>query len=1596
MMFPMEKCAGHSGTGTSEEVEMFTGPVPPGLGKEGVHSDEVASAVAAVSDEIGDILKDELDADRADRIGAELADLSAELGLLAGLADGDQQQDFPSLFEIAMGHRGSGSGSSSSSWSGGRGGRRLSRPQRAARRRPIAKGKEVCRRRAAAARRAVSMRVRRPDGSDASDVGADSDSDDQWTELSDQCTSDTSSSGKETTNVNDVEGYSHKGTVEAPAMGQFLLPLLSAEPNSPEAEQFLIRHEDILQLLASAQDSIREEPLSLGDEVPLDSQPDMLSDNDMFSCEDEAPVTPEEEAALLHYVCEGDRSEEDSVFKPVEEWLLGVYHSWCEISALMYTLRGTNMSVEMVTSEWIYRARFPCHCRLCVCLADNARPLNNFIRDVVWALAHGGSTAGVAACIVRALRLTAGSTSPPHCWDLGRLRRIHYPPEGEAIIHEQLCRLAQQSEITAQLVDKICLCQEFQRPADKQYAVEKFCKILENFKTASTITFKVEMVPSATCVGGGAGRCVVPAHRASTAHRLRDMRARTTPTDLSAWTGYKHRCDCLTPRTLCAQQRKQLLRISFFGMMQAVNEFNGAKPDERPGETDERAPPEALDKPPDSVDNISTLANDTDDFIDSQQLTANEQDNADELSDSDANSGTASLGLSTCSSLDSASELLLAAAAAVESGGSEGEAPGELCRTVRHLMRSIASIERLMDRVLKHCDEWPAPPTRNDQEARKRVDMGLSEVDRKLMAMYRRLPEVHRRQLQVYRKQKKLSTVCMQLVGGRAPAPPAVGSPPPAPPPAAPRNPHRNLCPEYHLQRFQEVRRKVMHMRDQQLYYHRLRMWLEEQLRQERDSLPDNNVTLIEDLPRRKRRTASPKVPRLSTAPKRRLKPGSPLSKPHKILQMLRHKAPAQTTQLLTDAFKSDDEKHVKSEPEAPEAFPLEREDNISDTETIVGEKETGDLCKEMKECLAKFATFALNTPDNNVQEEFDMQNDGKYPESVSPPLQEMSPTEPVFNAKSTQRLMTVNKFLNDKDFQTPNAPELNAPLNARRSPPKDEEKERNAETEKDPNIYKYVTFGLEIKKAMEECQNIINSYNNTSNCKEKDEDGQLSLEQICEVMMSLDKNSAEFLEKIDSDDNLDVNTANSKLAELVENMPQILANMPEIASKLSEFANASFELPEFASIMNSLPDEAQLTPETLKQIRELKLNKSRDNVKVTKNTAKRKIKNRIKNNLDNDFIGTMTFEFDSKDITDLLKDEKELQALMKNNTNNKEEFKDLLFSISAQVVINKVFEYLKQNKSPELARCLEEDAEFFELPKNSLNSEMYSKASTLFDNSVKDALSMDELRELVKSRFISWKHYVATKFKSIPIELLENEIESMLDKFYSYIQDLAGKQCVNDSDKILEKIDDLRKNKDFKDVENDNCASKESLQQITKLLSTSAGNTFDLLIMKLSKMSQDKKSSVKSLKFKYMDVIRRCAESQQLAGWILLNPEIACNVILELTGLPLRKTENVPDFTTLPNDKKKDYFMERLRVMNKMYMESLPKKALTGDEWLVMLYRLEQLEGKLKEAFQKVTSPKVQAQTNASEAEILAGKGLSKIIGKANVRVVKRSDQKL
>ncbi|CAG9120113.1 unnamed protein product [Plutella xylostella] len=110
------------------------------------------------------------------------------------------------------------------------------------------------------------------------------------------------------------------------------------------------------------------------------------------------------------------------------------------------------------------------------------------------------------------------------------------------------------------------------------------------------------------------------------------------------------------------------------------------------------------------------LDDDDDDDDDDDEDDDDDDDDDDEESslDSEHNSLGGSLGLSTSSSLDSASELLLAAAAAVESGGSDGSAGGgSLCVTVRHLMRSIASIERLMDRVLRQCAQYAHKQTNN-------------------------------------------------------------------------------------------------------------------------------------------------------------------------------------------------------------------------------------------------------------------------------------------------------------------------------------------------------------------------------------------------------------------------------------------------------------------------------------------------------------------------------------------------------------------------------------------------------------------------------------------------------------------------------------------------------------------------------------------------------------------------------------------------------------------------------------------------------------------------------------------------------------------
>ncbi|CAK1592099.1 unnamed protein product [Parnassius mnemosyne] len=962
MMFSMEKCSGRNGSGTSEESEMNGGG---GLVKEGVPSDVVYSAVAAVSDEIGDILKDELgDADRADRIGAELADLSAELGLLAGLADGEPQPDIPSLFEFAMAHRSTGTGSSSSSWSGRR---HSGRPRAPPRRRPIAKGKEASRRRSAMARRAA-LRARRGPPSDASDVGADSDSDDQWTELDDASGLSDTSSGKEASGVGDMDCSDyHKEPAEAPALGQFLLPLLSAGPAPPDPDHFLIRHEDILQLLASAEESVRDELPLEDDEAALDSQPDMLPNSDMFICE-EAAVTPEEEAALLHYVCEAERVACESGvaveadagrFRPVEEWLLGVYRSWCEISALMYTLIGTEMSVETVRSEWWYRASFGCHCRLCLCLADNAAALHAFLRALVWALAHGehvrrtqdagrrsvqtvrsewwyrasfgchcrlclcladnaaalhaflralvwalahgehvrrtqdagrrsvqtvrsewwyrasfgchcrlclcladnaaalhaflralvwalahgehvrrtqdagrrsvqtvrsewwyrasfgchcrlclcladnaaalhaflralvwalahgehvrrtqdagrrsvqtvrsewwyrasfgchcrlclcladnaaalhaflralvwalahGGNTSAAAGVMRALRLRAGSASRVSEWDLPRLQRLNFGEDGAAIIHEQLNRLSQQSDIAGQIVHKICQCREHERPFEKEYAVERLCKILENFKAASTITFKVEMLCRESKEGGEwvsrarrrLARFLAPHQRASTSARLRDMAARTTPQDLTAWSGYKHRCDCLNPRTLCAQQRKQLLsdvyyRISFFGMMQAVNEFNSGKMETAGDKSLSDGEHETSGRELQQGDGTGAKPPDTEGQPTSLVKIGAERDLSDSNGDLDDLSASESSGSTSGSGSDAEGVSAGVGGAGDGAGGGGG---GGLCGAVRRLVRSIAAIERLMDRVLRHCAACPPPPASPDHDHR--------------------------------------------------------------------------------------------------------------------------------------------------------------------------------------------------------------------------------------------------------------------------------------------------------------------------------------------------------------------------------------------------------------------------------------------------------------------------------------------------------------------------------------------------------------------------------------------------------------------------------------------------------------------------------------------------------------------------------------------------------------------------------------------------------------------------------------------------------------------------------------------------------------
>lgn len=96
MMFSSEKCGG-AGSGPQSPVQIFKG----NEGNAIVVADEIPSGASAGSDEIGDILKDELgDVERQDRIGVHLTELSIELGLLASYAEGDGQPDMPSLLDI--------------------------------------------------------------------------------------------------------------------------------------------------------------------------------------------------------------------------------------------------------------------------------------------------------------------------------------------------------------------------------------------------------------------------------------------------------------------------------------------------------------------------------------------------------------------------------------------------------------------------------------------------------------------------------------------------------------------------------------------------------------------------------------------------------------------------------------------------------------------------------------------------------------------------------------------------------------------------------------------------------------------------------------------------------------------------------------------------------------------------------------------------------------------------------------------------------------------------------------------------------------------------------------------------------------------------------------------------------------------------------------------------------------------------------------------------------------------------------------------------------------------------------------------------------
>lgn len=786
-------------------------------------------------------------------------------------------------------------------------------------------------------------------------------------------------------------------------------------------------------------------------------------------------------------------------------------------------------------------------------------------------------------------------------------------------------------------------------------------------------------------------------------------------------------------------------------------------------------------------------------------------------------------------------------------------------------------------------------------------------------------------------------------------------------------------------------------------------------------------MTLIEDLPRRKRRNPSQKASSTTTTAKRKIRAHvSPsISKPHRLLQILKQKPPTTGTELNDDET-ADTKEDEKLEVDAPQAFSYDNYEQ-SDAETIVGDG-YADMSKEMKDFLNRFANVDINDPKTNPDIQLDAAMDVRdetqaLPESMSPPLQELSPTivgpVPVYSSKSNQNMLLINSLLNqlrnlttDKttdeigtNFESQPvmpAPDVFniSPINARRTPMLIEdvivdkstfdvklntdklvdsiENIQNAHSKcgeqnpRDPNVYNYVTIGMEIKKAMEECQNIINSYGKedeatnenqpADTAEQNDEDKKddakepieadtsLSLEQIYEVMMSLDKNSAEFLEKMEKDnpDTEEATVEEVKVTEVTEETPQEEVNMPELVSELSKYVFKPVNLPYFMTMMSSMLEvnnESQLTPETLKQIRELKPKKCKDSVKVTKNTTKRKNIRKQRNSLDSDFRSSIVFESDGKEVVDVSKYEKELE--------------NILLSESAQAAFTKVFEYIEQSKD------LDDDDHNRQL----LRPQLLSKLSLLFDSSVKDALSLRELMQMVKWRSGTWKRFLAKKFKNIAPEVLDREMSDMSSKFYVYAKDLAENQTEEEYNLVIKKIIEAT------DKER---AEAESADPSVK-----------------SAKPPKKIDTQLDLRFRYIDVIKECNEFIDLPNSIMLDPEVAIGTILEMTDIAYETPENVPDFDTMSVHQKAEYFMNRLRDTNRIFMSTIPKTALNVDEWIVLLYILQQLELMVCCNFIKLTPPKPKPVhrnlDEAPEAELLAGRGLSKLIRQSSGKNVKK-----